>query len=251
MVRKSLLTVPFIVIFISFCMYANAQTNGKQIIRQNQAWLSANNTIRLTNKWGFIADFHVRRKDFFNKPNFYFIRFAANYWVANSLTIAGGYAHMWVAPNVAGWKTFANENRIFQQIQNVSKVSKLTITQRFRNEQRWQQIMINDKPSGQSKFTDRVRFLLSLSMPVFNNRKYPSPIVADELCIQFGKPVVYNTFEQNRLFLGLKQNITKDAWLDIGYMEVKQQLSTGYQYNLNKTFRLFFYYMPDKRKNKS
>lgn len=251
MVRKILFTVPIITICIFSALFAEAQTSGKQIIIQNQAWLSTNNTIRLTNKWGVIADFHVRGNDFFRRTNFYFIRFAANYWITSSITFTGGYAHMWLAPNVTGWKTFSNENRIYQQLQYVSKISKLTLTQRLRNEQRWQQIIINDKPSGQSKFTDRIRFLMSLTMPVFKNRKCPSPILADELCIQFGKKVVYNTFEQNRLFIGLKQNLTKDSWFDIGYMEVKQQLPTGYQYNLNKTFRLFFYYMPDKRKYKN
>ena len=249
--RKILYSVSITAIFIICSIYTNAQTNGKQIIRQNQAWISTNNTIRLTNKWGFIADFHLRSNDFFRSPNFYFIRFAADYWITKSLTMAGGYAHMWVAPNIAGWKTYANENRIYEQLLYVSKFSKLNIMQRVRNEQRWQQIMINDKPSGRNKFTDRVRLLLSLSMPVFHSNKYPSPVVADELCIQFGKQVVYNTFDQNRLFIGLKQNITKDVFFDIGYMEIKQQLSTGYQYNLNRTFRFFFYYMPDKRKNKS
>ncbi|MEO6820813.1 MAG: DUF2490 domain-containing protein, partial [Ginsengibacter sp.] len=225
MTKKILFTVPITVACIIFSTYTNAQSNGKQIIRQNQAWISTNNTIRLTNKWGFIADFHVRRNDFFRNPNFYFARLAADYWVTNSLTMAVGYAHMWLAPSVAGWKTFSNENRIYQQLQYVSKFSKLNIMERLRNEQRWQQTMINDKPSGQNKFTDRVRLLLSLSMPVFHNRKYPSPVLSDELCIQFGQKIVYNTFDQNRLFIGLKQNITKDLWFDIGYMELKQQLA--------------------------
>lgn len=250
MSRKILFALSITVAFIICSIHTNGQTNSKQIIRQNQSWISTNNTVRLSNKWGFIADLHVRTNDFFRTPNFYFIRFAADYWITNSLTMAGGYAHMWLAPTVKGWKTYANENRIYEQVLYVSKFSKINIMQRVRNEQRWQQIMTNDKPNGRNKFTDRVRLLLSLSMPVFHNSKYPSLVVADELCIQFGKQIVYNTFDQNRLFIGLKQNITKVAWFDIGYMELKQQLSSGYQYNLNRTFRLFFYYMPDKRKNK-
>ncbi len=251
MTRQFLFTVLIAVTFTFYGINIKAQTNSKQIIRQNEAWVSINNTVRLSDKWGFIADLHMRRNNFFRNPDFYFARLAADYWITNSLSVATGYAHTWVAPNVAGWKTFANENRIFEQVVYVSKLSKLSFIQRIRNEQRWQQIMANDKPSGQNKFTDRVRLLLSMSAPVFHNNKYPSPVVADELCIQFGKQVVYNTFDQNRLFLGVKENITKDLWFDIGYMEVKQQLSTGYQYDLNRTFRLFFYYVPDRHRNKS
>jgi len=31
---------------------------------------------------------------------------------------------------------------------------------------------------------------------------------------------------------------------------LKQQKSSGYQYDVNETFRCFFYYMPDWRKKK-
>ena len=73
-------------------------------------------------------------------------------------------------------------------------------------------------------------------------------MLSDELAIQFGKEVVYNTFEQNRVFFGIRQNITKTLSYDMGYMQVLQQKASGYQYDKNNTFRLFFYYMPDLRK---
>jgi len=70
----------------------------------------------------------------------------------------------------------------------------------------------------------------------------PSLSAAEELSVQFGKEVVYNTFDQNRIFLGIKQNITPQLSLDIGYMNVYQQKSSGYQYDMNHTMRVFFYY---------
>jgi Protein of unknown function (DUF2490) len=108
--------------------------------------------------------------------------------------------------------------------------------------------MINDSFSGNNKITDRIRYLLSLTFPVFKNKKYPALVVSDELAIQFGKEVVYNTFEQNRLFFGIRQNLCKSISYDLGYMQVMQQKSTGYQYDKNNTFRLFFYFTPDLRK---
>jgi hypothetical protein len=77
----------------------------------------------------------------------------------------------------------------------------------------------------------------------------PKPVISNELLVHFGKPVVYNTFDQNRLFLGIRQQISKPLSFDIGYMNVYQQKFTGYQYDVNHTFRLFFYYTPDLRKN--
>ena len=72
--------------------------------------------------------------------------------------------------------------------------------------------------------------------------KAPVLVLSDELLIQFGKELVYNTFDQNRFFIGIRQNLSKQFSYDFGYMNVYQQRITGYQYDMNYTIRLFFYY---------
>ncbi|HQR94731.1 MAG TPA: DUF2490 domain-containing protein, partial [Sediminibacterium sp.] len=88
-------------------------------------------------------------------------------------------------------------------------------------------------------------------IPVFKNPRYPSLSISDELMIQFGKEIVYNTFDQNRLFLGIRQPLTKKLNFDFGYMLGFQQKSTGYQYERIHTLRCFFYYSPDLRKKEN
>jgi Protein of unknown function (DUF2490) len=223
----------------------------KEVKKQDQSWFSINSTVRLSDKWGFIADLHERRNNFLKDASFHFIRFGVNYWLKDNITLTAGYGHMWVAPSKAGWRTYSNENRVYQQVQMISKIGKVSLLQRLRNEQRWQQKISNDKPTGQNKFTDRVRYLLSFTVPIFKSSKLPALVVADELCVQFGKEIVYNTFDQNRIFIGVKQKVTKDLSFDLGYMCLKQQKASGYQYDLNNTFRWFFYYTPDFRKQHS
>lgn len=46
------------------------QEAGKVINQQSQAWVSINSVVRLTNKWGFVADVHERRNHFFADPGF-------------------------------------------------------------------------------------------------------------------------------------------------------------------------------------
>ncbi|WP_460557597.1 DUF2490 domain-containing protein [Ferruginibacter profundus] len=227
---------------------SSAQTKTKEINKQYQSWVSINSTARLYKKWGLSLDLHERRNNFFKDPSFHFVRAGINYWLKDNIILTTGYGHMWVAPSTAGWKTFSNENRIYQQAQITSKTGRISMLQRIRNEQRWQQKIVNDKATGQNKFTDRIRYLLSFTIPVSKKTKYPSFVVADELCIQFGKEIIYNTFDQNRVFIGIKQKCTKDLSFDLGYMLVKQQKSSGYQYDVNETFRWFFYYTPDFRK---
>jgi len=230
--------------------FAGAIGQAKTINHQYQSWVSINTTARLSGQWGLIADVHMRRNHFAADPGFYFVRGAVNYWVKENLTIAAGYGHMWVAPAIAGYHTYANENRVYQQVQLLSKMGRCSMVQRLRNEQRWQEIIVKDVRTHTNKFSNRVRYLLSVTIPVTANKHWPSLVVADELCVQFGKQVVYNTFDQNRIFVGLKQPISKHCSADIGYMNVFQQKSSGDVYDDNDTFRLFFYFTPDlRRKN--
>lgn len=222
----------------------------KQVTEKSQAWVSVNSTIKLHKKWGMMADVHVRRNNFFADPSFYFVRTGVNYWLKDNIILTAGYGRMWVAPSQASWHHYGVENRIYQQIQMTSKVGKVSLLNRLRNEQRWQEKIVADKFTHEYKFTNRVRYLLSMTIPVVKNPKYPALVLSDELSIHFGKEVVYNTFEQNRAFAGIRQQVCKALSFDLGYMVLFQQKPSGYQYDKNHTFRWFFYYTPDFRKKK-
>lgn len=247
--RINFITKTSVIVFCFGIHISNAQVLQKEIRKQDQVWVSINSTVRLSNKWGFALDLHERRNNFIKDPSFSIIRFGVSYWLKENLTIAVGLGHMWQAPAKSTWNTIANENRIYEQVQLTTKTGRVNLLQRIRNEQRWQEKIVNDKRTGDNKFTNRVRYLLSFGIPVFKNEKWPSLILSDEVCVQFGKEIVYNAFDQNRLFVGIKQKISKVISFDMGYMLLYQQRSTGYQYDLNHTFRWFFYYTPDWRKN--
>jgi len=228
---------------------AEAQT-VKEINEQTQFWTSINSTSRISDRWGAVADFHIRRNNFVKDPSFYLLRFGAHYWLGTDLAVTLGYAHNWVAPAKPEWETWTNENRIYQQIQYSHLLGKVRVLHRVRNEQRWQQKVENDVLTGENKFSDRVRYLGSLTIPVSTRESVPSIVVSDEILIQFGHEIVLNTFDQNRFFVGIKENLSKSWSFDLGYMLVYQQKSTGYQYDLNHTVRWFFYFNPDFTKRK-
>ena len=229
---------------------STAQTAAKEVNTQEQGWFSINSTVRLTDKFAIVADVHVRRNDFLARDGFYFARLGASYWITKNLVATAGYAHMWVAPSKKSWEHFANEHRVYQQLQLNSGLGKVSMMQRFRNEQRWQEKIAEDQFTGKYKFTNRLRYLLSFTVPVFKNPQLPKVVVADELAIQFGKEIIYNTFDQNRIFLGVRQQVCKPLAFDFGYMQVYQQKASGYQYDKNHTLRLFLYYTPDLRAKK-
>ncbi len=229
-------------LFVLFPLAIMAQTaKEKEINQQFQTWVSLNSVTKFSEHWGVAADVHLRTNDFFQDNNFFFLRGGIAYIPNSKFSFTGGYAHMWLAPRNPTWSTFSDENRIYQQVQMNTKSGNVSILQRLRNEQRWQEIIVNDVETGKNKFSNRVRYLISTTIPIFKKKTAPSLVLSDELLIQFGKDIVYNTFDQNRFFVGIKQAINPKLSFDFGYMNVYQQKSTGYQYDMNHTLRLFFY----------
>ena len=244
----SLCIVTILVAISTITNNLNAQITQRVVNNQTQSWISINSTQRITTKWGIVADLHYRSNQILASSNFYFARAGINYWLKDNITFTIGYAHMWVAPTTPGWHTYSNENRVYEQAQFITKLGRVTFLERIRNEQRWQEKIVNDKRTHTNKFTDRIRSLASFTIPVVKNPYLPALVISDELSVQTGKEVVYNVFDQNRLFVGIKQAISKRLSFDLGYMLINQEKADGYHYDQNHTFRCFFYYTPDLRK---
>ena len=182
---------------------------------------------------------------------FYFFIIVVAYWTSDKLTVVGGYAHLWLAiPTGDSGFNYQDENRIYQQVQWRHQEGRVVLFNRIRNEQRWHEVLAADGSVDHIRFSNRVRILLSATIPFFKNEYMPTLSVAEEMHFHFGKELVYNTFDQNRIFLGIKQKITSNLKFDIGYMMVYQQKATGFEYDMNHTFRWFFYITPDLRKIK-
>ncbi len=242
-------SITLLLFFILFTP-VEAQTE-KEINNQVQFWTSINSTWRLSDRWGVMGDFHIRRDDFIKDPNFYFVRAGGVYWFNDKMSVAGGAAALWLAsPAFDGGFNYGLEKRLYQQLLWRSVNGRTKFLQRIRNEQRWHEVLEPDGSVDRVRFSNRVRFLFSASIRVFEDEKKPRLVLSDEILFHFGEEIVYNTFDQNRLFIGISQRFNKNWSYDFGYMALLQQKYSGYQYDLNHTIRLFFYLSPDLRKKK-
>ena len=235
------------VLFLFLSLSAAAQRT-REVQHQNHFWTSINTQARISNKFFVIGDFHIRRTDYLKNNNFYYTRLGVGYIINKNLSVALGGGHMWLANKTATTELFVNENRLVQQVQLNQPLGKVQVSQRFRLEERWIQKVVNSELTDSYRYTTRYRYQLALNIPVSKNKYVPTIALSDELLLQTGKDIVYNNFDQNRLFAGIKQQITPSLSFDFGYMHVWQQRLSGYQYNLNHTIRWFFYWQPDLRK---
>ena len=239
-------------VFVLTVCYSELTGQGvtRQVNHQSQFWTSINTTVRASRHFGVMGDFHIRTNNFISDPSFYFLRFGGVYFFDSRFSAAAGYAHLWLAKKVGNEFKFENENRIYQQVLWRARIGRTTFLQRIRNEQRWSEVLDENGGVDRIRFTNRLRFLFSFAFQLFDNPKLPRPVISDEVHIHFGDEVVFNTFNQNRIFIGISQRITPNLSFDFGYMNVYQQKFSGYEYDMNHTLRLFFYYSPDFRKRK-
>ena len=244
--QKSLLV--YLLVFTCTSVFGQ-EAQEKSINENAQFWTSTNIVFRVSDKWSVLNDIHIRRTDFITEPNFYFLRFGGQYYIKPNIRAAAGYAHLWLT-NSGNWDIYQNENRTYQQFGIFEKFPKLNAFFRLRLEQRFFNTVVDGKSLNDNFMTHRLRFLISVGFP-FKEGGKTEFMLADEIHLNFGKEVIYNTFNQNRLTVGIKHKINDQWKFDFGYMMVYQQLAAGNVYNLNHTLRLFFYGNFDFRKDKS
>jgi hypothetical protein len=73
-------------------------------------------------------------------------------------------------------------------------------------------------------------------------------MLADEPMLNWGKEIVNNTFDQNRLVAGVQVQLGKNNFLQAGYMHVYQQQASGVKYRQSHVARLFYTHILDVRK---
>lgn len=240
--------VILVLLIIGFASFAQSPT--KVIHNREQTWLGYFNQTRFSNRWGMWLDVHYRMTDnFVDRPFQFMVRPAVTYFIKDNVRLNVGYALVEHFPG-RGLNTIRTEHRAWQQVWWNQKYKGFTTLQWLRLEQRFNEKVVNDvKTSGYNK-TFRARYNFSFFIPLKGKELAPgTPFVAliDEVFLNFGKNVVYNTFDQNRLFAGVGYQLTSHLNAQVGYMNVYQQEASGNNYFSTHAIRLFVFHSLDLR----
>jgi hypothetical protein len=239
-----------LIIFILSPAFCNSQSIQKEVRQREQIWTAYFNQTRITNKWGLWLDVHHRQTDnFIERPFLFIARPAVNYYLKDNLRLQAGYAFINHFP-AKGFSTSRPEHRAWQQVWWSQKYTGFTTLQWLRLEERYNRTVVNDVLQPGYRLSHRLRYNFSFFIPLTGKELAPKTFFAalvNELFINLGKKTVYNTFDQNRLFVGGGYQFNKSLTMQFGYMNIFQQETSGNQYWSSHAIRLFLLQTLDLR----
>lgn len=250
-IRRPLIRNIIGIAFFLLPLFVGAQTKERQ--HAEQTWVGYNNQTRISNKWGVWIDGHLRtRKDFIYDLSQSIARAGLTYYVNEATWLTAGYGYVTDYPTEGHNYVSRPEHRPWQQVQWQTKWGRTSSTQRFRLEERWRHKMLNDSTRADGwNFNYRARYSLSFQVPLTGpaTRSLPVALVLqDEVLINFGRQVVYNYFDHNRLFCGLNFTVVRNNTLQVGYMNHFRQLASGNKFRTTHIARIYYYHNIDLRK---
>ena len=241
-------------IFGTFVQLSAAQTT-KQITPKNQLWTAYFNQTRLSDKWGLWTDAHFRTTDdFVKEPSKFMVRAGLMYYLTDDFKLTNGYSFINHFPEEGHANVSMPEHRIWHQLQLHTKYGKVRTMQWLRLEERWRRNIKNDNELAAGyRFDTRLRYNYLLNIPLSKKGIVPKTLaftLSDEIFVNLGSKVLYNTFDQNRFFVGFSYQIDIHSNLQFGYMNVYQQLGAGNHYRDIHSIRVFYFQNLDVRRKK-
>jgi len=232
-----------------------ASAAQKTIFQEDQTWLAIFNQTRFSKRWGFWTDVHFRLKnDFIKDPSQFLIRLGPTYYITDDVRFTVAYNFVNHFPDKNHPDVSQPEHRPFQQLQWYTRFPKSRLMQWIRLDERFRRKLNAEKLAEGYDFNWRIRYNYVLFVALGKKGFSPGSIqlvLNDEIMFNFGQKIVYNYFDQNRLFAGLAYQFTKESHVQLGYMNVFQQQAAGNKYRSLHCIRLFYFHNLDWRKNQT
>jgi len=236
-------------------MVMNAAAQQKQTEYIKQAWLGYVSQTRLSDRWGVWLDLHLRTKeDFVNDLSTAIFRPGISYYANDRLRFTVGYAYVNFFPADDHSGVSQPEHRPWQQVYWTMQGKRSRVVNTIRLEERYRRkIKSDDELADGYNFNFRARYNTLLFLPLSRKAFAPNTFsvsMNNELMVNFGKHIVNNYFDQNRLLLGFAYHVNEKDYLQFGYMNLFQQLPAGNRYKMFHVARAYFYHNIDLRKKK-
>ena len=239
-----------IFVLISFISQAQSQKN---IDHQSILWTRYYNQLLINNSWSIHTEFDNR---VFLKPieqNLYVFRIQGRYKFNDHLEAGIGYAYFSVSTQVPEqiFDFEIPENRGQQDITWKHEFGKLNLNQRFQSEQRFVHNANNVGLTDGTPFFWRFRYRLQADYTFWKKKNhFLKAVINDEIMFNAGKNIIYNTFDQNRIYGALQVGFNDNLAIELGYLNSFQQRVNGVDYFNRNIIRLSIFHKINLKKTK-
>ena len=190
-------------------------------------WFQYDGAHKLGARWTLNTEYQARRVHFVRDWQQRLARVGVGYQVRPRVQVAAGYTSFITHPYgdypTAGTGVPFPERRLYEDVQLSDTLGRVTLTHRFRLEQRW----VGQLPDGGSRtvqswqYQNRLRYQIEATVPLQGRRLDAHEWflnVYDELFMGFGRNVQNNVFNQNRVSAGVGYAFGPDFQLRLNYL---------------------------------
>jgi hypothetical protein len=209
------------------------------------AWFGFFSKYQFNDKWAYHGEYHVRLRNGFHDMAQIYLRFGATYKVKQYFDVTAGFVHPYYwAPhtNDPNIDKVVPQYRLWQQGVLATPFNHIIVLHQLRTEQRWARNYVKGSPYD---LTHRFRYKLTtyipLNKPAFEERTLFLSLY-EEIFIQAGKSIVFNHFEDNRIYAGLGYNFNEVWQVQAGYMNTFRHDGAPYKYEFRHLLRLSVYH---------
>jgi len=187
-------------------------------------WLIYIGSKKLDSKWNLHNEVQYRNYDAVGDLEQLLLRTGVGYNLSeNNHNVLLGYGYI-NSENYVGdtsEKITVNEHRIFQQFTSKQNIGRVSLSHRYRFEQRF----------VESDFKMRLRYFLAFKVPLAKTDEMPS-----KLYVSAYNEVFLNTksevFDRNRVYGGFGYQLNKNVRIEAGYMSQLFENTSRDQFNL-------------------
>lgn len=230
----------FVLILLLTCLKANAQ---KMETQQNLYWLRYLNRFQLSQTLNIQTE--IENRVFFehNTQHHLIMHSRLHYSLNKNWEIASGFTYSLQKPHDPNATTSLTvpEYRPNQEINYTTNLTpKLIIANRLRIDERFIKknngTVLLDGYDFNLRFRYRLQFTYLLHKTVEN--KTTNFKLSNEIMFNAGKQIIYNQFDQNRIYVGLEQSLSNSLSVELGYLNWYQQRPAQNQFFDRNIIRL-------------
>jgi Protein of unknown function (DUF2490) len=224
-----------------FALPLAAQAGGWESVHQSSTWMTVTVDEAVSKRAAFWFDGQWRRMGLGAEPQQLLLRPGVQWTLTPGVRVGGGYAYIATAPyGEVPSATPLREHRLWQQLALSHRAGRVTVSHRYRWEQRWLAPVVSDETQT-FQYQQRARYMVRAQTPLGALTRADQPVtmfVYDELLLPVGHGTATGRLAQNRVAIGVGIPLDARHRVEVGYLNLWNALSTAQTNEFNHTLTI-------------